>query len=65
MKTYRKNIPDGMRDMVYGEIKTVKEIGEKLLSLYQKRGYVETETNYIKTNYEDYLCYDVMVKELL
>ncbi|MBQ8759047.1 MAG: ATP phosphoribosyltransferase regulatory subunit, partial [Clostridia bacterium] len=44
MKTYRKNIPDGMRDMVYGEIKTVKEIGERLLSLYQKRGYAEVVT---------------------
>ena len=44
MKTYRKNIPDGMRDMVYGEIKTVKEIGESLLSLYQKRGYAEVVT---------------------
>lgn len=30
--------------------------------IYQKRGYVEIETNYIKTNYEDYLCYDVMEK---
>ncbi len=30
--------------------------------IYRKRGYVETETNHIKTNYEDYLCYDVMVK---
>ena len=44
MKTYRNNIPDGMRDMVYGEIKTVKEIGESLLSLYQKRGYAEVVT---------------------
>ncbi len=41
MKTYRKNIPDGMRDLVYSEIKTVKEIGESLISLYQKRGYAQ------------------------
>lgn len=33
--------------------------------MYRKRGYAEIETNYIKTNYDDYLCYDVMVKELL
>ena len=44
MKTYRKNIPDGMRDMVYGEIKTAKELGDKLLKLYQKRGYAEVVT---------------------
>ena len=44
MSIRRKNIPDGMRDMVYGEIKTVKEIGESLLSLYQKRGYAEVVT---------------------
>ncbi len=44
MKVYRKNIPDGMRDMVYGEIKTVKEIGDILLGLYQKRGYAEVVT---------------------
>lgn len=30
--------------------------------IYQKRGYVETETNYIRTRYDDYLCYDVMEK---
>lgn len=44
MKTYRKNIPDGMRDLVYGEIKTVKELSDKLLGLYQKRGYAEVVT---------------------
>lgn len=44
MKTNRMNIPDGMRDMVYGEIKAVKELGEKLLSIYQKRGYAEVVT---------------------
>lgn len=44
MKTNRKNIPDGMRDMVYSEIKTVKELSEKLLALYEKRGYAEVVT---------------------
>ena len=44
IKTNRKNIPDGMRDMVYGEIKTVKDISEKLLSFYQSRGYTEVVT---------------------
>lgn len=44
IKTNRKNIPDGMRDMVYGEIKTVKDISEKLLSFYQSRGYAEVVT---------------------
>ena len=44
MKTYRKNIPDGMRDMVYGEIKTVKELSDTLIGLYQKKGYSEVVT---------------------
>ncbi|MGN1121492.1 MAG: ATP phosphoribosyltransferase regulatory subunit [Eubacteriales bacterium] len=44
MKTYQKNIPDGMRDMVYGEIKTVRQLGDRLLDLYQNRGYTEVVT---------------------
>lgn len=44
MRNSGKNIPDGMRDLVYGEIKTVKELGERLLGLYQKRGYAEAVT---------------------
>ena len=30
--------------------------------IYIKRGYSETEFNLIKTNYNDYLCYDLMIK---
>lgn len=44
MKLYKNNIPDGMRDMVYGEIKVEKEVSERLLALYQKRGYAEVVT---------------------
>ncbi len=44
IKNYQKNIPDGMRDMVYGEIKTVKALGEQLLGLYQNRGFAEVKT---------------------
>ncbi len=44
MKTFRKNIPDGMRDMIYGEIKTVREIGSGLINLYRSRGYAEVVT---------------------
>lgn len=32
--------------------------------LYQKRGYKETEFNIIPTDYNDFLCYDVMVKQI-
>jgi len=35
----RKNIPDGMRDMIYSENKTEKSLGERIRSLYEKRGY--------------------------
>jgi len=35
----RKNIPDGMRDMIYSENKTEKTLGEKISALYEKRGY--------------------------
>ncbi len=31
--------------------------------IYQKRGYRVTESNSIKVNYGDYLCYDVMTKQ--
>ncbi len=33
-------------------------------SIYLKRGYKETEYNKIKTSNGDYLCYDVMRREL-
>lgn len=35
----RKNIPDGMRDMIYSENKPSKQLGERLMSLYEKRGF--------------------------
>lgn len=33
-------------------------------SIYQKRGYKETKFNIIATNHADYLCYDVMTKQV-
>ena len=39
MSIKRKNIPDGMRDMIYSENKTEKSLGERIRSLYEKRGY--------------------------
>lgn len=33
-------------------------------SIYQKRGYKETEFNVIETEYNDFLCYDVMAKQI-
>ncbi len=35
----RKNIPDGMRDMIYSENKAVQGLGERVCALYEKRGY--------------------------
>ncbi|MBE6860744.1 MAG: GNAT family N-acetyltransferase [Ruminococcus sp.] len=31
--------------------------------IYRNRGYKETESNIIEVSYNDYLCYDVMVKQ--
>lgn len=31
--------------------------------MYQKRGYLVTESNSINVNHGDYLCYDVMTKQ--
>lgn len=39
MSIKRKNIPDGMRDMIYSENKAEKNLGEKISALYEKRGY--------------------------
>lgn len=39
MSIKRKNIPDGMRDMIYAENKAEKSLGEKITALYEKRGY--------------------------
>lgn len=44
MKVYRNNIPDGMRDLIYGEIKTANELGEALLNSYEKIGYARVVT---------------------
>lgn len=33
-------------------------------SIYLKRGYKETEYHKIKTEHNDYLCYDIMKKQL-
>lgn len=32
--------------------------------IYKKRGYLEQEFHLIQTNYDDFLCYDVMVKKM-
>lgn len=32
--------------------------------IYQKRGYLEREFHLIRTSYDDFLCYDVMVKKM-
>ena len=69
MKTYRKNIPDGMRDMVYGEIKTAKELGitvnakkaEELLKTSGKNSYVDViygDTDSL------YISYETLVKTI-
>ena len=44
MSIRRKNIPDGMRDMIFGENKTEKNLGERISSLYEKRGYGSVST---------------------
>jgi ATP phosphoribosyltransferase regulatory subunit len=40
----RKNIPDGMRDMIFTENKTEKKLGERISALYEKRGYGSVST---------------------
>ncbi len=44
MKISRKNIPDGMRDMLFGETKTVKELSVRTEKVFQSRGYGEVVT---------------------
>lgn len=44
MSIRRKNIPDGMRDMIFGENKTEKKLGERISALYEKRGYGSVAT---------------------
>jgi len=40
----RKNIPDGMRDMIFSENKTEKKLGDRISALYEKRGYGSVAT---------------------
>ena len=44
VSTKRKNIPDGMRDMIYSENKTEKKLGDRVSALYEKRGYGSVAT---------------------
>lgn len=44
MSIRRKNIPDGMRDMIFTENKTEKKLGERISALYEKRGYGSVST---------------------
>ena len=46
----------------YREIKLDASLPAK--RIYQKRGYQETEFHAIAVSYNDFLCYDVMVKKL-
>ena len=45
MSIKRKNIPDGMRDMIFAENNTEKKLGEKITALYEKRGYGSVATS--------------------
>ena len=45
MSIKRKNIPDGMRDMIFAENNTEKNLGEKISALYEKRGYGSVATS--------------------
>ncbi len=44
MSIRRKNIPDGMRDMIFCENKTEKNLGDRISALYEKRGYGSVST---------------------
>ena len=46
----------------YDEIKIDASLPAK--AIYLKRGYKETEYHTIKTENNDFLCYDVMIKQL-
>lgn len=52
-----KNISEKYSDIILDASLPAKGI-------YIKRGYKETEYKIIKTNYDDFLCYDIMVKHL-
>lgn len=44
MSSKRKNIPDGMRDMIYEENKKERILGERISEMYEKRGYGRVAT---------------------
>ncbi len=44
MDIKRKNIPEGMRDMIGAENQPAEKLGEKLCALYLKRGYQKAVT---------------------
>ncbi len=44
MSSRRKNIPDGMRDMIYEENKKERTLGERISKMYEKRGYGRVAT---------------------
>ncbi len=44
MSITRKNIPEGMRDMIEAENRPVKVLGEKLVSMYENAGYMNVVT---------------------
>lgn len=46
----------------YNEIKLAASLSAK--TIYLKRGYKETGYNTIKTDNGDFLCYDIMVKQV-
>lgn len=45
--------------------KIVLDASLPALKIYLKRGYQFTEFNIIPTNYDDFLCYDVMEKSVM
>ena len=56
MSIRRKNIPDGMRDMIFSENKTEKKLGERIAALYEKRGYGSVSTSALE--YYDVFNFD-------
>ena len=44
MSITRKNIPEGMRDMIEAENRPVKVLGENLVSMYENAGYMNVVT---------------------
>lgn len=62
-KGYGREMLDFAEDSIFNNYSTIKvDASLPAKSIYQKRGYMETEFNKIKVNYNDFLCYDVMTK---